>query len=692
MDLFARAMYFHSVSPSTFIGSVDFHEWLETLVPGAMIPTIAQQRRIMNADFQEKCAHERREWGLLHRLHRGGKFLHLYCDVWTDGKGNGVLGVTASYNGFLPSASMARVEAELAAGGKPGPLRLRTTALFYIVLRGGHGAEQVAAALREAFIHHYQTDLDDYLCTVNSDTTGGARLVAIVLGLDSNGDCCMHTGSLLLGYGTGAKENLRKKGAIIVTPGLCTADGCVVGCAHGPCGAHCVSSLGGGQICRHGAFAVGQYTVPAYLMQRWDDLCNYLSSHKDAREELHRIQQDNNSAEVTPELAGDTRILGRGMQALQLLASMFALNELFDRNGDPSNVALTRSEWKQTALLESLIHVVDVFNRVVQVRGHGIGPFVLRLQARLALSLSSAVLAVVNIRHPVRKGTPLSGLRRSRVSWHDVQWPALRQVQIRVLAQLQVRYGVPTDTTLVAVVSDPRTKGDLWNPRLARAWRLLFKASLQSIQNRAKAAVLAALREQYVREHGARVERQQAQTSAACRFAHLDDSSSGPALAAPLGSSLLSPAEASAEEQFQRWQNRSLVMDLVIAARFEPEVDLRDEQLYAGLDEEERLAKQTEMQAADREALHKCLLDFDVSAFVSSNEYRKEWPLLSTISLCTGSVLPSCALVESFFSVAGFVDNYRRRRQAEDSRAHETIMKLALAWFKAWTVGKPMYM
>ena len=495
----------------------------------------------------------------------------------------------------------------------------------------------------------------------------------------------MHTGSLLLGYGLGIKDNLRNKGTIIVTPGLCTADGCADGCAHGPCGPHCVSSLGGGRVCLHGAFAVGQYLTPVDLLQKWDDLCNFISGHKDYKEELRRIQQEHKYIEVTPELAGDTRILGRGRQALQLLAAHAALGELFEHKGDPNNVALTRSEWQQTALLESLIHVVDDFNRIVQVRSHGIGPFVLRLQAQLALALSSAYLAVVNTRHPARKGTPLSGLRRTRVAWQDVLWRALAHVQARMLAQLQVRYGSPTDATLVAVVTDPRTKGDLWSLRLERGLHLLFKAPLQSIQRRAEAAVLAALREQHVRENGAR----QVQQVKVCRFAHLLESSPAPAPAAPVASSLLSPAAAAARQEFQHWQNKNLVVQLAHAAGFEPQFDLQDEQHYAGLDERERLGKQAKMQAADREALHKCMMDFDVAGFVSSNEYRMEWPLGSTVTSCEGAVLPSCALAEGFFSVTGFVDNYRRRRQAEDSRAHENIMKLSLPWFKAWAVGKP---
>ena len=86
------------------------------------------------------------------------------------------------------------------------------------------------------------------MASLSSDTTGGARKVAIEAGLSENGDCCMHLGSLLLAYGLGCSDNQRSvtlpnkdKVVVVVTPGLCNDDGCVENCQHGACDEQCMS-------------------------------------------------------------------------------------------------------------------------------------------------------------------------------------------------------------------------------------------------------------------------------------------------------------------------------------------------------------------------------------------------------------------------------------------------------------------
>lgn len=695
--VFSQALYTNTVTPETFVGCPHMQEALEALRPGTPVPSVEEQREVLITDLAELRAFQRQEWGLLSVYHNNAPFLHLYDDIWTDGKGSSILGVTVSWNGFPPSMSMAHVEAELEAGRKPGPLQFKRRALFYLVMEGGHGAEEVAAAMKAKFLSTHGEDLMMYVCTRGSDTTGGARKVAVVLGQGENNDCCMHLGSLVLQFGL-FKDNIRNltppggssKVAVCVTPGFCETGICVAGCAHGACGPHCISFHRAGVYCQHGGFDPAAPT-PASLARRWTALVKVLKTGK-LMKALNVIQDENTYIKVTPGLAGDTRILSKGKQARQLLASIFPLRELHQVNTEAMGaVALTRNEWQRTAEVEAMIHVVDKFNTTVQTTSSAIGPFTFRLLSRLASDIRASHLMVVNIEKPVWKGTPLHSLPRVPVPWGRIEFPAVRHSANRMAAQMQVRFGNPREMQLLATLSDPRTKSDFWDTDMQPGLDVVFKKELPVIQHQADMVLKAAMHVEFRRVHkiSGQPHQQQPAVEAAEDLSYLWGSHGRAAgiaaVPSPDGAAGAPEDEDSAVNgEFKRWKEYNMILDLIRASKFAPPYAIRDETNYADCDTaSKRHAKQLHMMRANKEALHMCMYKFDVAAFMSKPAYQRTWPLISEIALQTGAALPACAIIEGFFSITGLVDHHRRRGQRDDGREAEVLMKHALADLKA---------
>ena len=364
----------------------------------------------------------------------------------------------------------------------------------------------------------------------------------------------------------------------------------------------------------------------------------------------------------------------------------------------PGSVSLTEHEWACTAETEALIHKVDTFNKAVQGTGHAIGPCVLRLQAQLAQDISAPDLMVISHTRPIKKGTGLDRIPRKRKQWVDVRFDALRHAPIRMLAQLQIRFGTPTDMQLLAAASDPRCKYDLNDADLEGAFNLLFKSGLPAVRAQSDALLKAAMHVEYKLKHGPQFEEATKSKEATAQGAGKPDMSYLWASIKQLKPSApirARQSEADAvKEELKRWRSTSLVPDLIRAAKFTPKYDPGDQKHYTGvshnaycdddscMDECQIRMRRQALEMAVKQDLRDCLHKLDVAEYMSSPAYCDAFPLISSIGLRAGAVLPSCAIVESFFSITGYVDHARRHRQGEESREYEVILKHELKWLE----------
>ncbi|OWY96050.1 hypothetical protein PHMEG_00033783 [Phytophthora megakarya] len=129
----------------------------------------------------------------------GLPFVSLIHDMWTNGSNVNVIGVTI----ILISSQWNLINFSLLAAPS----------------LNGHAAEVVATTMKEKIKTRYDIDIESLTRFTVSDTTGSARNVSDHFENTDQVDCLMHQLSLCLLYALGLKENTRKDGTLIITPG-----------------------------------------------------------------------------------------------------------------------------------------------------------------------------------------------------------------------------------------------------------------------------------------------------------------------------------------------------------------------------------------------------------------------------------------------------------------------------------------
>ena len=308
-------------------------------------------------------------------------------------------------------------------------------------------------------------------------------------------------------------------------------------------------------------------------------------------------------------------------------------------------------------------------------------------------------MEIINCNRPVKRGTALNRIPRLLKLWSAVRW-SLTHAMNRMLAQLQIRFGTPTDMQLLAMVTDPRTKDDLWDTSLEEGFKLVFKEDLGVLKFKANRLLREAVQEQYRLKNGDPSQGAipiDVEAKEEDQLSYLWSGSSRSPPEAATSAAKRAPAKnrvqlekEAVDEECKRWATRSFMRAMIDKAAWAPPYDMLDGELYRGLVHHRGCQagpciaqckirkKRLAIEATNKAELHDFLLKFNVASFMCSKPVRKEFPLISSIALRVGAVLPACAIVESFFSVTGFIDHHKRRSQGEESREQEVIMKHAL--------------